>query len=392
MKGIKSLIGFISLALCLLVFSSSAEEEMREITKECSITADRFGAYRMWDGDIKEYWIAKKDYSVIEIEIPEGQAASGILIEWFLVFDEFDVTEYDKNGKIQNEYTSENYFKGLVSYLPLMKDTKKAEIKVYKEGKISEIHVYSDGYENPDIQKWENPAEKVDIMLLVAHQDDEVLWFGGLMPYYSVVRDKNVQVVFMTTTGRFRIRESLNCIWKAGVKNIPEIIGYKDSYVYGLKAEELWGGRDNIDRSLVKRIRKYKPEVIVTHDIMGEYGHPQHKLIASRIVSAVEAAADPTMYSDSYKLYGAWEVKKVYLHLGDTDVIYMDWETPSDALGGKTPLEVAEIAYLEHKSQLMSFSMDMGKEYDYTKFSLVHTTVGPDILKNDFLENTDKVR
>ena len=36
-------------------------------------------------------------------------------------------------------------------------------------------------------------------------------------------------------------------------------------------------------------------------------------------------AADPKQYSDSYKLYGAWEVKKVYLHLGDTETIYMDW-------------------------------------------------------------------
>lgn len=374
---------------CIFCACAFSEEAAEEITKECSITSKKSGVYKMWDGDAKEYWTSRSGYSVIEIKIPDDRTAGGILIEWFSPFERFDVSEYAQDSALINEYGSDEYYKGHVSYLPLMQETKKIEIKVYKEGKISELHVYSDGAENPDIQKWENPAEKSDIMLLVAHQDDEVLWFGGLLPYYGVVRENNVQVVYMTTNGRLRIREALNCVWKTGVKNIPEIIGYKDSYETGKKAEEVWGGKKNIEKSLVRRIRKYKPEVIVTHDINGEYGHPQHKLIAKRIVSAVQAAADPKQYSDSYELYGAWEVKKVYLHLGDENTIFMDWKTPSDALDGKTPLEVAELAFLEHKSQLSRFNMDMGKEYDYTKFSLVYSIVGPDILKNDFLENTD---
>lgn len=381
----------ITILVTLFAFLSVSEEKSGEITKKCKITSSKSGVQKMKDGDIKSHWIARSGYSSIQIEIPEDVTADGIMIEWFAVFEKFEVVEYNKENSVINSYNSDGYFKGHVSWLPLMEETRKAEIKVFKEGKISELHIYSKGDANPNIQKWEKPCEKADIMLLVAHQDDEVLWFGGMLPYYSTVRENDVQVVYMTSNGRLRIQEALNCVWKTGVKKIPEIIGFRDSYETGKKAEEVWGGKKNIERSLVMRIRKYKPEVIVSHDIKGEYGHPQHKLLAARIVSAVQAAADPKQYSDSYKLYGAWEVKKVYLHLGDTETIYMDWETPDDKLGGKTPLEVAEIAFLEHKSQLSRFNMGMGKEYDYTKFGLVYTTVGPDILKNDMLENTEAV-
>ena len=93
-------------------------------------------------------------------------------------------------------------------------------------------------------------------------------------------------------------------------------------------------------------------------------------------------------HTDLAKQYGTWNVKKVYLHLSDTNPIYMDWETPSDALGGRTPLSLAEEGFLKHVSQLDRFNMDMGKIYDYTKFGLVYSIVGYDILKNDLLENT----
>ncbi|MBQ3668648.1 MAG: hypothetical protein II920_05430 [Clostridia bacterium] len=66
----------------------------------------------------------------------------------------------------------------------------------------------------------------------------------------------------------------------------------------------------------------------------------------------------------------------------------MNWDEPSEALGGKTPLEVACLGYLEHVSQQSRYSMSQGKIFDYTKYSLIYSTVGNDVLKNDFLENT----
>ncbi|MBQ4157081.1 MAG: PIG-L family deacetylase [Clostridia bacterium] len=389
MKKLFAVILFaILLIACSTAISETEQGMEREITNLCSIEYGNKKIKALTDGKYKKDWTARDSSSTLRIRIPEEEKAGGILVEWFKKLTDFELKEYDKNGSLIHTEKSTDYFKGYITWLPLHEETVCAELKVFRGGTISELKVYSSGTENPDIQKWQNPPEKTDIMLLVAHQDDEVLWFGGLLPYYSTVRDKHVQVIYMTTGGRLRISEALNCLWTVGVKNIPEIIGYKDSYATGKKAEDVWGGKSNIEKSLVHRIRKYKPDVIVTHDLNGEYGHPQHKLLAKYIVNATKSAANAKKHTDLAKQYGTWNVKKVYLHLSDTNPIYMDWETPSDALGGRTPLSLAEEGFLKHVSQLDRFNMDMGKIYDYTKFGLVYSIVGYDILKNDLLENT----
>jgi LmbE family N-acetylglucosaminyl deacetylase len=377
------------LALLLgLIAACALGETAKDITKKCKISASNGGASKMTDGKVNEYWEAKKSFSTVTVKLPSGTKAGGMLIEWFVKFTSFEYTQYDQDGAVLRGENSDGYFQGTVTWLNVEPEAVKLELKVYSKGRICGLHVYSQGDIDPEIQMWENPPEKLDLMLIVAHQDDEQLWFGGLLPYYCAVRDSDVQVIYMTSCGRARIKESLNGLWTMGVKTVPEVVGFKNSYTTVKESTELWGGKENIERSMVRLIRKYRPEVIVTHDIKGEYGHPQHKLIAMRIVDAAKAAADPNQYSDSAALYGAWEVKKVYLHLGDTNTIYMDWNTPSERLGGKTPLEMATLGFKEHKSQQKRYNMDMGKKYDYTKFSLVYTTVGPDVMKNDFLENT----
>ena len=55
----------------------------------------------------------------------------------------------------------------------------------------------------------------------------------------------------------------------------------------------------------MERIRRFRPEVILTHDLNGEYGHNQHKVTARTMQAAIEAAADPTRYPASAQLYGA---------------------------------------------------------------------------------------
>ena len=136
-------------------------------------------------------------------------------------------------------------------------------------------------------------------------------------------------------------------------------------------------------------IRRYRPDVLVTHDLDGEYGHPQHKITARHMEEAVRAAKDPSRYPESAGKYGVWEVKKLYIHLLDENAVYMDWDTPSQALGGRTPLEVATLGFQQHRSQQRAYSMDDGIIYDYTKFGLLYSAVGEDVNRNDLFENID---
>lgn len=60
---------------------------------------------------------------------------------------------------------------------------------------------------------------------------------------------------------------------------------------------------------LVKLIREFKPQVLVTYDENGGYPHPDHIRTHQISVAAIEAAADPTLYPE---LGEPWKVTKLY--------------------------------------------------------------------------------
>ena len=143
-----------------------------------------------------------------------------------------------------------------------------------------------------------------------------------------------------------------------------------------------------VQQMIVEALRRYKPEVIVCQDFNGEYGHGQHKLTVQLAADAVALANDPQYDPESAEKWGIWEVKKMYSHLYPENVIHMDWTQPLDESGVITPIFLANEAYDKHRSQVASFNMRRdGKKYDNTAFGLYYTTVGPDINKNDFMEN-----
>lgn len=66
---------------------------------------------------------------------------------------------------------------------------------------------------------------------------------------------------------------------------------------------------DEVTRSLVARIREFRPHVIITYDENGGYPHPDHLKVHSASMAAYEAAADPDRYPGTGE---PWAVAKVY--------------------------------------------------------------------------------
>ena len=67
--------------------------------------------------------------------------------------------------------------------------------------------------------------------------------------------------------------------------------------------------------------------------------------------------------------------------------IMLDWEQPlEDPV--ITPMFLAKEGFDKSKSQQAYFSMERhGNLYDNHLFGLYYTSVGPDVQKNDFMEN-----
>ncbi|MBQ8080714.1 MAG: PIG-L family deacetylase [Clostridia bacterium] len=61
------------------------------------------------------------------------------------------------------------------------------------------------------------------MLLLSAHPDDELLWFGGTLPTYAGERGKQVQLVYLAHGDARRKNELLDGLWTCGVHAYPVI-------------------------------------------------------------------------------------------------------------------------------------------------------------------------
>ena len=260
---------------------------------------------------------------------------------------------------------------------------------------LCDIYAVSEGILPDWVQLWLPPCETADILVVPTHADDEFIFFGGILPSYAAERGLEVQVLYMTShyigSERHRCHEKLNGLWIAGVRHYPVTNMVRDYLFDSYREAAGYYGPGAFTEFQVQQIRRFKPLVIVEHDENGEYGHAVHRFNAYSMEEAVVLAADPSYDPDSAALYGVWDTPKTYLHLyGEPDSrTSLNYETPLDFFGGKTAYEVALQGLNEHHSQLIwdfeVYSFD--SPFDSHSFGLYRSLVGPDIEKNDLMEN-----
>ncbi len=332
----------------------------------------------------------------------------------YIVFDRL-YGEYT----VENSETGESVICGKDGFLHAYIDVEKllGETKSLKitfdsgDASLADIYVFSKGDVPAWVQKWESPSDgETDLLLLSSHSDDEQLFFAGILPYYAGELGLEVQVVYFTHhfDTHNRPHEQLNGLWTVGVKNYPIISEFPDLYSESLSyalAQYKWAGytEDDFIEFQVEMIRRFKPFVVVGHDIKGEYGHGTHILNTDTLMKALELSADAKNYPESAKKYGVWEVRKTYIHLYEENKIVMDWDKPLEAFDGKTAYEVSVEGYGCHFSQHWTWftrwlkgtdaapltAASQIKEYSPCEYGLYRSTVGDDLQKNDFFENID---
>jgi N-acetyl-1-D-myo-inositol-2-amino-2-deoxy-alpha-D-glucopyranoside deacetylase len=173
------------------------------------------------------------------------------------------------------------------------------------------------------------------LLLVHAHPDDETINNGATMAQY--VAD-GAQVTLVTCTlgeegevlvpelahlaadkddalGPHRINELATAMEALGVRDHRFLGGaghYRDSGVMGLPTNDQPGcfWQADVDEAadlLVEVIREMRPQVLVTYDENGGYGHPDHIQAHRVAMRAAERAADPSGGSGE-----PWEIAKIY--------------------------------------------------------------------------------
>ncbi len=313
----------------------------------------------------------------ITISSNEGTAISGIYVTWdskavpwTLTTDAGDIS-CGNNGFLHEYVALDSASTSVTINIPS------------DEMRISGIRIFSQGELPHDVQIWNPPCEKADILVVASHADDEILFFGGILPTYSYTYDADVQVVYMSHFWhgqKVREHEKLDGLWEAGIRNYPVCGNFEDLYSEDIATAESQYDYNAMVNYLVSEIRRFTPQVVVTHDVNGEYGHGFHMLTSKAVREAVEVAGDATQYAESATTYGAWDTPKLYLHVYKENAIRLDLRTPieEDYLG-RTALDIAIAAYKKHVSQQWCWFY-VSDEYQYScaDFGLYRTLVGTD--------------
>ena len=400
----------ISLLLLLLCCAAALSEEAQDITDQCKFAASpgKFKLTRMYDRDYRTAYMSNKQKTpYVELTAPKDSPVYSLyvcfahktLIPWEL--------QAKRGGKWETVYESAGTYAHEYVVLTDGEEALRVKSKAEKQSQliVNEIFAFGPGDKPAFVQIWEPTPEKADLLVIAAHPDDEILFFGGTIPTYAVERGLNVVVAYMTngTTKdgiTSRRSELLNGLWEMGVRQYPVVGTFDDLFSTKLdKGYSIWN-KTKTWQYITALYRQYKPEAVITHDVNGEYGHGAHRVCADAAQRCIAMAADANTYPDTAAQWGVWQVKKLYLHLYKENAVEMDWDQPLSAVNGRTGFEAALDAYQWHVSQhdasqknpktgkYEPFTVEpRDSDYSCYRFGLAYTAVGPDMEKNDFLEN-----
>jgi LmbE family N-acetylglucosaminyl deacetylase len=113
--------------------------------------------------------------------------------------------------------------------------------------------------------------------------------------------------------GLVREQELIDAAHHMGVDDL-HFLGYRDSGMAGTPENQNPAAYANADASavvprLVRFIRKVRPQIVLTFDPTGGYGHPDHIAIHKHTVAAFHAAADPAYGPE---LGEPWQAQRLF--------------------------------------------------------------------------------
>jgi len=170
------------------------------------------------------------------------------------------------------------------------------------------------------------------LLAVFAHPDDETFAIGGTLAKYA---HEGVHVYLVCATRGeagelgdpgLGDKAHLGQIREQELRCAARVLGLKDIYFLGYRDSGMAGSPDNqhpqaliqadpaeVVGRIVYHIRRLRPQVVVTFDEGGGYGHPDHVAIHHYTQAAFFAAGDPTRYPEHLQEgLEPWSPQKLY--------------------------------------------------------------------------------
>ena len=151
-----------------------------------------------------------------------------------------------------------------------------------------------------------------------AHPDDETFGIGSTLAQYAAA---GVRVYYVCSTrgeaGTVDIEymkgyATIADLRTAELKCAAQVLGLSDVIYLGYRDSGMQGSEDNknpdslvmapvekVAALIVRIMRDLKPDVVITHDAGGGYGHPDHIATHNAVVKAFYAANDPEQFPEA---------------------------------------------------------------------------------------------
>ena len=227
---------------------------------------------------------------------------------------------------------------------------------------------------------------------LLAYLSKEKLFQTG---YLSITRGDGGQNLIGTETnallGVLRTQELLAA---RRIDNAQQFFTRAIDFGYSKSPEEaleIWG-KAEILADVVRIIRQFKPDVLITRFTPDMGGHGHHRASAILAIEAFQAAADPTKFTDQLSTLEVWQAKRIVwnawrpaLEEQNVDLTKL----PNVDLGsyntllGKSYGEIAALSRSMHKSQGFGAAPRVGQQMEY----FVH--LGGDFSQSNIFEGID---
>ena len=257
------------------------------------------------------------------------------------------------------------------------------------------------------------------MLCVLAHPDDESLGLGGIIAKYS---SEGIEVHLVTATRGERGwfgppeenpgPEKLGAIREEELAEAAKVLGICDVTMLDYRDGELHEADQRVlTRQIVEHIRRVRPDVVVTFDHNGVYGHPDHIAATRAATAAAIAAADVSFESTLPPhtvrkfYYFAWteEVSQAYerafgelvMHIEGTERRAVPWPhwTISAWIDTEQYWECVWEAIKCHRSQLPGYQklLDLPDEYHQAlwgrlSFHRVYSLVPTPDVEDDLFE------
>ena len=156
---------------------------------------------------------------------------------------------------------------------------------------------------------------RLRLLACFAHPDDEAFPVGGVLAQHV---SRGVEVRLITTTlgeegdirqegaatretlGEIR-RVELSCAVRALGLHSNEVYSYRDSGMAGWESNShprafINAAAQEVVERLVLEMRRFRPQVVLTFEPGGLYGHPDHIAISRHATEAFQQAGDPSAF------------------------------------------------------------------------------------------------